>query len=92
MKSKNADDSTNINPTIHKENPIAKESPKLCVLLKILGTIVPFKKEPHRGMQDNIEIANGSSKFINQVEMIEACPTYMDSHPTPKKNLPTSIS
>jgi hypothetical protein len=42
-------------------------------------------------MQESIEIAKGNSKFINQAEIIDAYPTYIDSQPTPKKNLPTII-
>jgi hypothetical protein len=42
-------------------------------------------------MQESMDIAKGSSKFINQAEIIEAYPTYIDSQPTPKKNLPIII-
>jgi hypothetical protein len=43
-------------------------------------------------MHESIDIAKGNSKFINQAEIIDAYPTYIDSHPTPKKNLPIIIS
>lgn len=34
-------------------------------------------------MHESIDIAKGNSKFINQADIIEAYPTYIDSQPTP---------
>jgi hypothetical protein len=67
-----AEDITNIKPNIHNIKPIANESPKLYVFENILGTIEPLRNDPHKGMQESIDIAKGSSKFINQAEIIEA--------------------
>ena len=82
---------TNKKPNIHNKKPMANESPQLCVFENILGTIEPLRKEPHKGMHESIDIAKGNSKFINHADIIEAYPTYIDSHPTPKKNLPIII-